>query len=82
MLNYCKDNNIDFKFIKLLISGMKARKSLLATLLLKWYLDNNCVIAKIFQIVEYQLSKLFGLFIDKMTKFRLQGDLDPKKVII
>ena len=82
MQDYCKNNDINFKFRHLLISGQKAKKILLSTPLLQWYLNHNCIITKIYQIIEFQPEKSFSSFIDTVTKNRIIGDLDKDKAII
>ena len=66
MLSYCNANDIQFKSKRLLISGLKARKILLATPLLQWYLKNKCQVSKIYQIIEFQPKPSFTSFIDKV----------------
>ena len=82
MLSYCKANDIQFKSKRLLISGLKAQKILLATPLLQWYLKNKCQVTKIHQIIEFQPKPSFTSFIDKVTHHGIQGELEPDKAII
>ena len=82
MLSYCNANDIQFKSKRLLISGLKARKILLATPLLQWYLKNKCQVSKIYQIIEFQPKPSFTSFIDKVTHHRIQGELEADKAII
>ena len=82
MTKYCQDNDIKFTHKRLLISGLKARKILLATPLLQWYLKNECVITKIYQVIEFQPKFSFKSFIDKVTQHRIEGDQNPDKAII
>ena len=82
MTSYCLENEINFNHKRLLISGLRARKILLATPLLKWYLNNNCEVTKIYQIIEFQPKYSFRSFIDKVTQHRIEGDQNPDKAII
>ena len=82
MQQYCKENGIDFSHKRLLISGLKAKKILLATPLLQWYLNNHCEIERIYQLVEYQPLTSFKSFIDTVTMHRIRGDQNPDKAII
>ena len=82
MTDYCKSMDISFQSRKLLISGLKAKKILLSTPLLRWYLKNECIVSKIYQLVEFQPKTAFGSFIDKVTYHRIQGDLNPDHAII
>ena len=79
MLSYCKANDIQFKSKRLLISGLKAQKILLATPILQWYLKNKCQVTKIYQIIKFQSKPSF---IDKVTHHRIQGELEADKAII
>ena len=69
MTDFCNNNDIIFKNRKLLISGTKAIKILLATPLLKWYLNHNCNITKIYQVIEFQPKKSFTSFIETVTEY-------------
>ena len=82
MTSYCLQNEIKFNHKRLLISGLRVRKILLATPLLRWYLSNNCEVTKIYQIIEFQPQYSFRSFIDKVTQHRIEGDQNPDKVII
>ena len=82
MSEYCKQNDINFKHRKLLISGTKAKKILLATPLVKWYLNHNCEITDIYQVIEFQPKNTFTSFIEKVTENRLLGDKHKDKSII
>ena len=82
MSDFCKNNDITFKNRKLLISGTKAKKILLATPLLKWYLNHNCNIKRIYQVIEFQPKKSFTSFIETVTENRILGDRHKDKSII
>ena len=82
MTNYCLENEIKFNQKRLLISGLRARKILLATPLLKWYLTHDCEVTKIYQIIEFQPKFSFKKFIDKVTRHRTEGDQNPDKAFI
>ena len=74
MQDYCMQNDINFSHKRLLISRLKAKKILLATPLLQWYLNNHCEIEKIYQLMEYQPLTSFKSFIDTVTMHRIRGD--------
>ena len=82
MQAYCLNQDMQFDFKRLLISGLQANKILLATPLLQWYLNNHCQIKKIYQIIEYQPETTFKSFIDKVTYHRIEGDRNPDKAVI
>ena len=59
MQQFCRDNDLIFTSKRLLISGMKAQKILIATPLLQWYLMHSCKVTKIYQLVEFIPNKSF-----------------------
>ena len=79
MLQYRNDIMLDLK--RLLISGLKAKKILLATPL-RWYLANHCDVTRIYQVVEFQSATSFKSFIDTVTMHRIRGYQNPDMVII
>ena len=80
MHEYCMQNDINFSHKRLLISRLKAKKKLLATPLLQWYLNNHCEIERVYQLVEYQPLTSFKSFIDTVTMHRIR-DQNPDKAI-
>ena len=82
MTDYCNKNDINFKTKKLLLSGLKAGKILLATPLLNWYLNHDCNVTRIYQIIEFTPNRCFEGFIDKVTKYRVLGDKHPDMSIL
>ena len=67
---------------RLLVGVMKARQLLIATPLLKWYLEHGLELAKIYQVIKYRLQRCFHEFVEEMSEDRRQGDTDPNKAII
>jgi hypothetical protein len=65
-----------------LIGSMKEDKILLATPLLKWYLEHGLEVTKIYQVVEYSPKACFKSFGDSVSNARRAGDVDPYKAII
>ena len=66
----------------LLVGGMRAKQILLATPLLKWYIDNGIQVTKIYQVVEYQRSRCFAGLADVISDARREGDVNPNKKIL
>ncbi len=62
-----------------LVSGLKAKKVLLCSNLLKWYLNHYMVVTKIHQVIETCQSRTFVNFIQEMTEGRRRADLDESK---
>ena len=65
------------KTSRLLVGGMAAQKLLLATPLLKWYIDNGIIITKIHQVIEFVGKTCFKSFQEKITQTRRLAD-DPQ----
>ena len=82
MQQYVNEFDLSTKPRRLLVGGLKARKILLATPLLKWYLDHGLEVTKIYQTVEFQKSACFQNFVKDVSDARRQGDADPNKAII
>ena len=67
---------------RLLVGGMKAKQILLATPLLKWYLDHGLEVTKVYQVIEFKPQRCFHQFVKDVSDARRQGDSDPSKGII
>ena len=61
---------------------MKARQVLLATPLLRWYLNHGMTVTKVYQVVEFQSQRCFRDFVREVSDARRQVDLDPNTAII
>ena len=82
MKQYCIENSIGFESRRYLIGSMKGDKILLASPLLKWYMEKGLVITKVHQLVEFRGSSCFGSFVEKVTQDRRNGDRDPRFLAI
>ena len=82
MKTFAERNNISFKHKRLLVGGLKARKILLATPLLKWYINHGLEISRIYQIVEFTPKPCFKSFEEEVTTARRLGDVEKSKVVI
>ena len=67
---------------RLLVGGMRARQMLIATPLLKWYLEHGMAVTKIYQVVEYTPHRCFRDFVQEVSDNRRLGDAHPDKAII
>ena len=65
-----------------LIGSMKGDKILLATPLVKYYLQKGLKITKIYQVVEFTPDPCFHAFGLAVSDARREGDADPSKAII
>ena len=82
MQEYVKKFDLSTKPRRLLVGGMRAQKILLATPLLKWYLEHGLEVTKIYQTVEYKPNRCFQEFVKDVSNARRAGDADPSKAII
>jgi hypothetical protein len=67
---------------RLLVGGMSAKKILIATPLLRWYMEHGLEVTKIHQVVEYTPLACFKTFQERVTEARRRGDADPSTAII
>ena len=61
----------------LLVGGMSAQEILIATPLLRWYLQQGIVVTKIHQVVECQQKRCFKGLARDVTAVRRAGDTNP-----
>ena len=59
---------------------MEAKKIMLYTPVLKWYLDHGLKVTAFYQFLEYKRGKPFAWFPEKVADARRQADKDPEKV--
>ena len=62
--------------------GSMFGKQLLATPLLKWYLQHGLQVTRVYQVILYRSSPRFRLFGEAVSDARREGDADPAKAII
>jgi hypothetical protein len=65
-----------------LIGSMKGEKILLFTDLLKWYLEHGLVVSRVYQIIEYEPSRIFQSFGETVTEARRAGDVDSSQKLL
>ena len=82
MKTYAEENDIMSRPRRSLIGSMKGEKILLATLLLKWYLEHGLEVTRVYQVIEYTPKPCFKPFGDAVSNARRTGDADPSKAII
>ena len=58
---------------------MMAKKILLYTPLIKWYLQHGLRLKAVYQMVEYELGQLFSWFPEEVANARRQTDKDLLK---
>ena len=82
MKAYAEEHNIMAQPRRSLIGSMKGEKILLATPLLKWYLEHGLEVTKVHQVVEFTPVPCFKPFGDAVSDARRAGDADSRKAII
>ena len=82
MKAYAEEHNIMAQPRRSLIESMKGEKILLATPLLKWYLEHGLEVTKVHQVVEFTPVPCFKPFGDAVSDARRAGDADSRKAII
>ena len=82
MSEFCAETNFKPLKRRLLIGGLKAKKIMLSTSLLKWYLSHGMKITKIYRAVEFTPRRCFAKFVEKGTAMRRLGDSCPDKKIL
>ena len=69
-----KDNNMNARNRKTLVAGMRAEKILLATPLLKFYLDLGLVVSDVYTVIEFESRKCFEKIINGVADDRRKAD--------
>ena len=82
MKAYAEEHNIMAQPRRSLIGSMKGDKILLATPLLKWYLEHGLEVTKVHQVIEFSPEPCFKSFGCAVSDARRAGDADPSKAII
>ncbi len=82
MQNHAVVQNLSQDARRLLVGGMKARKMLIATSLLRWYLEHGLVVTHIYQVIEFSPASCFKTFEESVTEARRGGDHNENMGII
>jgi hypothetical protein len=82
MQEHVRRSELSEKPRRLLVGGMRARQMLIATPLLKWYLEHEMVITKIYHVVEFIPHRCFRDFVREVGDNGRLGDAHPDKAII
>ena len=78
MQKFMLDNGISNCDRRTLIGGMKAEKILLATPLLKWYIEHGMVVSDVYTVIEFTPKQCFKKFVDKVAFDRREADAGRK----
>lgn len=82
MQEHVRANDLSENPRRLLIGGTRARKILIATPLLQWYLKQGQHVTRIYQVIEYVPGRCFRDFVHEVSTARRQGDEDATMSII
>jgi G:T-mismatch repair DNA endonuclease (very short patch repair protein) len=82
MRAYCEERKLVSQPRRTLIGSYFGKGILLATPLLKWYLEHGLVMTDVQEIVEYRPQACFRRFGDTVCEARRCGDADPSKTIL
>ena len=81
MQTYVREHGLSERPRRLLVGGMKAEKLLLASPLLRWYLQHGLIVTEIHEAVEFKPFPCFESFVHEITEARLKGDEKPEYAI-
>ena len=82
MQTFAEEQHIMLQPSRSLIGSYFGEKILLATPLIKWYLEHGLEVTRIYQVVEYTPVPCFQPFGEAVSDARRAGDVDPYKAII
>ena len=82
MQTFAEEENIMSQPRRSLVGSYFGEKTLLATPLIKWYLEHGLEVTRIYQVVEYTPVPCFQPFGEDVSDARRAGDVDPNKAII
>ena len=82
MQEHVRKHNLSQEPRRLLVGGTKARRILLASPLLKWYLEHGLVVSHVYQVLEFSPNQCFKSFQEQVTEARRRGDCNPDMSII
>ena len=82
MHRYAEEHNIMATPRRMLVGSYRDDKILLATPLLRWYMDHGLEVTHVYQIVEYDAIPCFRRFGDAVSTARREGDVHSHKAII
>ena len=82
MQQYICERNMSTNPRKLLVGAMSAKKILLSSPLLRWYLQHGLIVTKIYQVIEFTPLRCFRNFVNQVSDARRAGDVAPEQGII
>lgn len=82
MQRHILKHNLSKKPRSLLVSGLKGKRMLIATPLLKWYLRHGLKVSEVHQVVEFAKDRCFKSFMNEVTAARRDGDRDASQAVL
>ena len=82
MQTFAEEEKIMSQPRRSLVGSYFGEKILLASPLIKWYLEHGLEVTHIYQVVEYTPVPCFSPFGEAVSDARRAGDVDPNKAII
>ena len=82
MRRYAEVHDIMTTPRRMLVGSFHGDKILLATPLLRWYLEHGLKVTRVYQVVEYTPIPCFRRFGDAVSTARREEDVHPHKAII
>ena len=82
MKRFVEENGVLKSPTRPLIASYWAGKIMLATPLLKWYLNHGLVVTRVHEVVQYKPSRCFYNFMEEVVTARREGDSDPSTKIV
>ena len=67
---------------KKLLGVLKAKKVLLYTPLLKWYIEHGLEITAVYRTIDYVPRKIFSWFVNEVANMRRKGDAEADKALL
>ena len=82
MRRYTEEHEILKRPQRSLLGSCRGETILLATPLLKWYMEHGLVVTRVYQVIEYDPKACFRDFGDSEFEARRAGDAYPDQAII
>ena len=80
MKAFTQENSLSQEPRRLLVGGMSAKKILLITPLLKWYLKKGLQVTRVYRVIEFTPNACFKGLTDQVSQARRDGDREPDRL--
>jgi hypothetical protein len=82
MQDYAEANDLLTQPRRALVGSFYGKKILLATPVLKWYLEQGLRVTDVYQLIQYTPETCFKQFGDEVSEARRTGDVDPSQAVV